>query len=101
MLNKLTGKARALTIAGAAVIVLAAIALILSLALRVDAAGAQAAALSAVGGGEIVGQEMDREGPWNEYTYQIRSGDTCYEVEVNASGSVTGLESGRGWGGWD
>ena len=65
------------------------------LALRVDAAQAQEAALAAAGGGEVVGQEIDQEGPWNEYSFDIVNGDVWYEVEVNAFGRVTGLESGQ------
>lgn len=97
MLKKLTGKTRTLAIAGAVIVAAAAITLAASLLLRVDAAGARAAALSAVGGGEVVGQELDREGFWTEYTYHIRSGGGWYEVEVNPFGAVTGLESSH----WD
>ena len=97
MLKKLTGKTRTLAIAGAIIVAAAAITLATSLLLQVDADGARAAALSAVGGGEVVGQELDREGLWTEYTYHIRSGNNWYEVEVNPFGTVTGLEGG----GWD
>ena len=92
MLKNLSGKVRALLIAGIAAVVVLAAVLIGSLALRVDAAQA---ALAAAGGGEVVGQEIDQEGPWNEYSFDIVNGDVWYEVEVNAFGRVTGLESGQ------
>ena len=96
MLKNLSGKVRALLIAGIAAVVVLAAVLIGSLALRVDAAQAQEAALAAAGGGgEVVGQEIDQEGPWNEYGFDIVNGDVWYEVEVNAFGRVTGLESGQ------
>lgn len=95
MLKNLSGKVRALLIAGIAAVVILAAVLIGSLALRVDAAQAQEAALAAAGGGEVVGQEIDQEGPWNEYSFDIVNGDVWYEVEVNAFGRVTGLESGQ------
>ena len=95
MLKNLSGKVRALLIAGIAAVVVLAAVLIGSLALRVDAAQAQEAALAAAGGGEVVGQEIDQEGPWNEYGFDIVNGDVWYEVEVNAFGRVTGLESGK------
>ena len=101
MLKKLTGKTHVLAIAGAAVGAIILVAFAASLLLRVDASAAQAAALFAAGGGEVVGMEIDREGLWNEYTYQIHSGDTWYEVDVNAFGSVTGLENSRFPSGWD
>ena len=43
-----------------------------------------------------MGQEIDQEGLWNEYSFDIMNGDTWYEVEVNAFGRVTGLESSQG-----
>lgn len=80
--EKLSGKVRALVIAGIVAVVV----------------------LAAAGGGEVVGQEIDQEGLWNEYSFDITNGDTWYEVEVNAFGKVTGLESGQGGygtGHWD
>ena len=102
MLMRLSRRARALTLAGlAAAAVLIAI-LLGSLVLRVDSVRAREIALAAAGGGEILGQEIDREGFWNEYSFDILNGDTWYEVEVNAFGSITGLESSRGgYGHWD
>lgn len=93
MLKNLSGKVRTLVIAGIVVVVVLAAALIGSLALQVDAAEAREAALAATGGGEVIGQEIDQEGLWNEYSFDITNGDTRYEVEVNAFGHVTGLES--------
>ena len=105
MWKNLSGKVRALVIAGMAVIVLLAAALIGSLATQVDVAQARETALAAAGGGEVVGQEIDREGLWNEYSFDIVNGGTWYEVEVNAFGKVTGLESSQGgyggYGHWD
>ena len=95
MMKKLTGKTRALVIAGAAVVMVVVVGFIAALALRTDAAQAREIALAATGGGEIVSQESDQEGLWNEYSYDIRNGENWYEVEVNAFGRVTGLESGR------
>ena len=96
MWKNLSGKVRALIIAGIAVIVILAAVLIASLVLRVDVAEAQETALAAAGGGEIVSQEIDQEGLWSEYSFDIVNGDTWYEVEVSAFGSVTGLESHQG-----
>ena len=96
MWKNLSGKMRALIIGGSTVVVVLAVVLIGSLVLRVDAAEARETALSAAGGGEVVGEEIDREGLWNEYSFAILNGGTWYEVEINAFGQVTGLESGQG-----
>ena len=102
MLKNLSRNVRALVIAGIVVVVVLMAALIGSLALRVDVAEARETALAAAGGGEVVGQEIDQEGLWNEYSFDIMSGDTWYEVEVNAFGRVTGLESSQGgYGSYD
>ena len=96
MWKNLSNKVRALIIAGAAVVVVLVAALIGSLVLRVDVAEARETALAVAGGGEVVGQEIDREGLWNEYSFDVVNGDTWYEVEINAFGRVTGLESSQG-----
>lgn len=96
MLKNLSGKSRALVIAGAAVVVVLVIGLVASLVLRVDVVKAREIALATVGGGEIVGQEIDQEGLWSEYSFDILNGETRYEVELNAFGSVTSLESNQG-----
>lgn len=105
MLKHLTGKMRTLVIAGGAAAAVLVVVLIGSLVLRAGVDDAREAALSAAGGGEVIGQEIDQEGLWNEYSFDILNGDTWYEVEVNAFGWVTGLESERGgyWNGghWD
>lgn len=102
MLKNMSKKVRTLVIAGIVVVVLLAAALVGSLALRVDAAQARETALSAAGGGEVVGQELDQEGLWNEYSFDILNGDTRYEVEINAFGKVTSLESSQGgYGSYD
>ena len=102
MFKKLTGKKRMLALGGVAAIAVLLVVLIGSLVLRVDAARAQEIALAATGGGEIVAQEIDREGFWNEYSYDIRNGDVWYEVEISPFGSVTGMESNQAsYGHWD
>ncbi len=104
MLKKLSGKVRTLVIAGIVVVAVLVTGLIGSLAVRVDVAEARETAPAAAGGGEVVGQEIDQEGLWNEYSFDIMNGDTWYEVEVNAFDRVTGLESGQGGyatGSWD
>lgn len=102
MWKKLSKKVRALIIAGISVVVVLLAVLIGSLVLRVDVVKAREVALAAAGGGEVVSQEIDQEGLWNEYSFDIVNGDTWYEVEVNAFGSVTGLESSQGgYGNYD
>ena len=64
-------KKKILLAAGAAVLGIAGIVFLASLLLRVDMDRAREIALSAAGGGEIVGQSVDREGFWNEYSFQI------------------------------
>lgn len=96
MWKKLSKKIRVRILVGIAVVVVLTAVLIGSLVLRVDTAQARENALSAAGGGEIMGQEIDQEGLWNEYSFDILNGDTWYEVEVNAFGRVTSLESSRG-----
>ena len=80
---------------GAAALIVAVLAGIFLL--RVDGAKAQSIALSQTGGGQIVSQEVENEGLWNEYKYEIVNGDSWYEVEISGFGNVTGLEmkSGR------
>lgn len=96
MWKSLSKKVRALVMAGIVVVVVLVAVLIGSLVLRVDVVKARETALAAAGGGEIMGQEIDQEGLWNEYSFDIVNGNTWYEVEVNAFGRVTGLESSRG-----
>ena len=83
-------------IAVGAVAALAVIALVASLVLRVDSAEARQIALDAAGGGEVVSQEVSREGLWNEYSYGIVNGDTWYDIEISGFGNVTEMESGTG-----
>lgn len=105
MVQRLSGKVRPLILAGSAVAVVLVAVLIGSLVLRVDVVEARETALAAAGGGEVMGQEMEQEGLWREYSFDILNGDMWYEVEVNAFGQVTGLESSRnGYGSyydWD
>ena len=95
MWKNLSKQVRALIIAGAAVVVVLAVVLIGSLALRADVTEAREAALSAAGCGEVVGQEIDQEGLFTEYSFDIVDDTMWYEVEVNAFGRVTSLESGQ------
>lgn len=95
MFKNLSGTVRTLLFIGIAAIVVLAAVLIGSLALRVDVAQARETALAAAGGGEVISQEIDQEGLWNEYSFDIMNGDIWYEVEINAFGSVTGLESSQ------
>lgn len=103
--KNLSKKARVLVVGGIAVVVLAGAAGIGSVVFQVDMAQARETALNTVGGGEVVSQEMDREGLWNEYSFDILNGQTRYEVEVNAFGQVTGMETNQGGyapqGHWD
>ena len=102
MLKQLSGKKKILAIAAICVVGIAGIAFAASLLLRVDVIRAREIALVASGGGEVVGQEIDREGLWNEYSFHIRNGDTRYEVEIDPFGAVAGLESGPAYGrDWD
>lgn len=89
-------KVRGLVFAGGVVGGVLVIGLIGSLALRADVETARKQALTVTGGGEIVAQELDREGPWSEYSFDIVHEDTWYEVEVNTFGWVTGVESSQG-----
>lgn len=95
MWKKLSGKSRALILAGIAAAAVLAAVLIGSLVLSVDVTKAREAALAAAGGGEVVGQEIDQEGLWKEYSFDILNGGTWYEVDVNAFGTVTSLESSQ------
>ena len=95
MFKNLSGTVRTLLFIGIAAIVVLAAVLVASLVLSVNVAEAREIALATAGGGEIVGQEIDREGLWNEYSFDIMNGDMWYEVEINAFGSVTGLESSQ------
>lgn len=96
---QLPGKAQAgkhrqtILIAGIVILGVLAAAFLGSLLLRVDEAEAREIALSAVGGGQVIGQSVDREGLWNEYSFRISNNGTWYEVEVDGFGTVTELES--------
>lgn len=105
MWKNLNKSIRVLILAGVGLLAVAAAIFIGALAMRVDVSKARESALAAAGGGEVIGQEIDQEGLWNEYSFDIMSGDTWYEIEVNAFGQVTSLESSRGgsgsYGHWD
>lgn len=68
-----------------------------TLIFRVDAAKAREIALRQTGGGEIISQETESEGLWNEYQYKIVNGDSYYEIEIGGFGNVKGIEQGTGY----
>ena len=72
------------------------IGLILVLILRVDSQEAQRIAMEQVGGGEVVSEEISREGLWNEYSYVIVNGDRWYDIEIGGFGGVSEIEIGTG-----
>ena len=78
------------------IVALAVIAVAAVMLLRIDAAEAQQIAMETAGGGEVVSQEISREGLWNEYSYVIVNGDTWYDIEINGFGTITEMESGTG-----
>lgn len=95
MLKKM-GKKGLIGIIAGAVVLIAAVALILILTLRIDGMEAQNIALQQTGGGEIVEQDVSSEGLWNEYQYTVVNGDQWYEIEIGGFGTVEGIESGTG-----
>ena len=96
-------KKRILLIGVAAVLGVAILAAVASVLLQVDAERAREIARSAAGGGEIVGQSIDQEGLWREYSFQILNNGTWYEVELDSFGRVTELDQDweRGAERWD
>ena len=78
------------------IVALAVIAVAAVMLLRIDAAEAQQIAMETAGGGEVVSQEISREGLWNEYSYVVVNGDTWYDIEINGFGTITEMESGTG-----
>lgn len=91
---KKISKKMAVGIGAGAALLVAVILFAAALLLRVDAAGAQNIALRQTGGGQILSQEVENEGLWNEYKYEILSGDYRYEIEINGFGKITELEAG-------
>ena len=90
--TRLDGKKKKILLAaGAAALGILGIAFLASLLLRVDMDQAREIALSTAGGGDIVGQSVDREGFWNEYSFQISNNGTWYEVELDSFDQVTEL----------
>ena len=101
--RRLSGTKRILFLVAGVVLGLALVGFAASLLLRVSAERAREIALSATGGGQVMAQSIDREGFWNEYSFQISNNGAWYEVEVDSFGTVTELESS--WdsdvaGGW-
>ena len=80
---------------------LAVICLLGSAALQVDVSRARQIALEQAGGGEIVAEEVSREGLWKEYNYVVVNGDHWYDLELNGFGMVTELERSSGGRHWD
>jgi hypothetical protein len=80
------------------IVALVVIALCGIMFLRATPEKAEQAAISAVGGGEIVEREISSDGLLNEYSYTIVNGNTWYEVEINGFGSVEELKQGTGDG---
>lgn len=95
-MEKLLAKKRVILTAAAAVAAVVVIGLAAVLFLRVDSGQAQNIALERAGGGEIVREEVDREGLLNEYSYTVVNGDSWYEIELNGFGRVTEMESRMG-----
>lgn len=95
---KKIGKKGIIGICAGVVVLVAVVVVIAIMVFRVDAIRAQNIALSQTGGGEIVSQEISREGLWNEYSYTIVNGDKWYEIEIGGFGSVEDFESGTGNG---
>ena len=93
---KKLGKKAIIGICAGGVLLVAAVAVILIMVLRVNPVEAQNIALSQTGGGEIVSQEVSTEGLWNEYSYTIVNGDNWYEIEIGGFGGIEGIESGSG-----
>ncbi|WP_122644102.1 hypothetical protein [Luxibacter massiliensis] len=95
MLKKLSKKGKIGAAIGCVAVILI-VALVAVLSMRVDAAEARQAALSQTGGGEVISQEIESEGLWNEYQFTISNGNQWYEIEVSGFGNITKLESGTG-----
>ena len=95
---KKLGKKAIIGICAGGVLLVAAVAVILIIVLRVNPVEAQNIALSQTGGGEIVSQEVSTEGLWNEYSYTIVNGDNWYEIEIGGFGGIEEFQSGTGDG---
>ena len=93
---KKLGKKAIIGICAGGVLLVAAVAVILIMVLRVNPVEAQNIALSQTGGGEIVSQEVSTEGLWNEYSYTIVNGNNWYDIEISGFGQVTELEQSAG-----
>lgn len=93
-MKKLSKKLLAGVVAAALVVVAAGFAGIFML--RIDTAKAQEIALNQTGGGEIVSQEIENEGLWKEYKYEIVNGSSQYEIEIGGFGNVKELEVKNG-----
>lgn len=79
-----------------AVVVVAAVALILIMTLKVSTGEAREIALKESGGGEIVSEEVSSEGLWNEYGFVIENGEKWYKIEIGGFGNISEIESGTG-----
>lgn len=93
-MKKLSVKAIVGITLGVVIAVVAAV--ILVTVLRIDDGRARAIALDQAGGGEIIREEISREGLFSEYSYVISSGDRWYEIEIGGFGNVEEMSSGTG-----
>lgn len=80
--------------AGVAVIAVAAVILITTL--RIDAVDAREIAWNQTGGGDIIREEISREGILSEFSYAIVRDDQWYEIEIDGFGRIEELSSGTG-----
>lgn len=81
---------------GAGVAVIAAAVVILITAIRIDGADARQIALNQTGGGEIIREEISREGILSEFSYVIVRDDQWYEIELDGFGRIEEMSSGAG-----
>ena len=95
---KKIGKKGIAAIIGAviALVAVAVIALAAILILRIDGEQAQQIAIQQAGGGEIISQEVSREGLWNEYSYIVVNGDRWVKIDITVFGNIEEIETGVG-----
>ena len=79
-----------------AIAALCIIAFIAIMALRIDSFKASEIALQKTNGGQIVQEEIDNEGLWNEYKYTIVNSNMWYEIEISGFGNIKEMETSYG-----
>ena len=94
-MNKMSKKG-IISIAAVVIILVAVIGIISVMMLRISSEEAESIAMAKTGGGEIVSEEISKEGPLYEYNYIIVNGNKWYDIEINGFGNITGIESGTG-----